>query len=425
MTSTARLLCLMGSGETAPPMASVHADLMRRVDSPPGRAVMLDTPYGFQENADEISARARAYFRVNVGHPLEVASLRDQESADPIALARLHDQLGDARYIFAGPGSPSYALRQWRGTQVPELIASHFAGGGCATFASAAAIVLGRFALPVYEIYKVGEPAHWLDGLDLLAPLGLDLVVIPHYDNAEGGTHDTRYCYMGERRLQQLEQQLPGGIAILGVAEHTAAIIDLDAQTLEVRGRGFVALRRDGREGRFEAGPPIDLDQLRRDEGAYQSMPPSDAHLPTNQRTPSSAISPLEEAENRRLDFDRALDRSDGGAALAALLTLDEQLTSWAADTLDSDALARARSIYRGMLVRLGEASQRGLADPNQVVAPFVELALRVRDEARREQRYLDADMVREGLAELQVEVRDTPSGTRWSLTDRDDGFDA
>src|SRR2546421_273365 len=180
---------------------------------------------------------------------------------------------------------------------------------------------------------------------------------------------------------------LAGGIAILGVAEHTAAIIDLDAQTLEVRGRGFVALRRDGRERRFEAGPPIDLDQLRRDEGAYQSMPPSDAHLPTNQRTPSSAISPLEEAENRRLDFDRALDRSDGGAALAALLTLDEQLTSWAADTLDSDALARARSIYRGMLVRLGEASQRGLADPNQVVAPFVELALRVRDEARREQR--------------------------------------
>src|SRR5207302_10542635 len=130
MTSTARLLCLMGSGETAPPMASVHADLMRRVDSPPGRAVMLDVPYGFQENADEISARARAYFRVNVGHPLEVASLRDQESADPIALARLHDQLGDARYIFAGPGSPSYALRQWRGTQGPELIAAHFARGG-------------------------------------------------------------------------------------------------------------------------------------------------------------------------------------------------------------------------------------------------------------------------------------------------------
>src|SRR5438309_3185192 len=347
MTSTARLLCLMGSGETAPPMASVHADLMRRVASPPGRAVMLDTPYGFQENADEISARARAYFRVNVGHPLEVASLRDQESADPIALARHHDQLGDARYIFARPGSPSYALRQWRGTQVPELIASHFAGGGCATFASAAAIVLGRFALPVYEIYKVGEPAHWLDGLDLLAPLGLDVVVIPHYDNAEGGTHDTRYCYMGERRLHQLEQQLPGGIAILGVAEHTAAIIDLDAQTLEVRGRGFVALRRHGIEHHFEPGPPIHLDQLHRGAGGIEVRPgPGPIQAADRHRQSSTAITPFEAAEHQRRAFERALERSDADAALAALLALDDQLMSWTADTLSSDAFERARSIY-------------------------------------------------------------------------------
>src|SRR2546421_9405751 len=170
MTSTARLLCLMGSGETAPPMASVHADLMRRVDSPPGRAVMLDTPYGFQENADEISARARAYFRVNVGHPLEVASLRDQESADPVALARLHDQLGDARYIFAGPGSPSYALRQWRGNQVTQPIASHLARGGWAPLPPAAAPVPCRVALPPVERYKVWGPPPWLAPLHPPAP---------------------------------------------------------------------------------------------------------------------------------------------------------------------------------------------------------------------------------------------------------------
>src|SRR6266571_3494942 len=33
-------------------------------------------------------------------------------------------------------------------------------------------------------------------------------VVIPHYDNAEGGTHDTRFCYLGERRLAALEALL-------------------------------------------------------------------------------------------------------------------------------------------------------------------------------------------------------------------------
>ena len=425
MTASARLLCLMGSGETAPPLAPVHADLMRRVDSPPGPAAMLDTPYGFQENADEISARARTYFRTTVGRPLDVATLRDRDFAHPVALERLYHQLRNARYIFAGPGSPSYALRQWRGTLIPELIARHFADGGCVTFASAAAIALGRFALPVYEIYKVGDPAHWIDGLDLLAPLGLDVVVIPHYDNAEGGSHDTRYCYMGEKRMHQLERQLPSGIAILGVAEHTAAVIDLEAKTLEVRGHGFVALRRDGIERRFEPGWPIDLDQLRREAGGIEDRPAPEMTLPRHKRTKSpSATSPLKEAEDRSRDFARALERSDADAALAALLALDERLMGWAADTLDSDALDRARSIYRGMLVRLGEASRRGLADPNQLVAPFVELALRVRDEARREQRYLDADLVRDALAELQVEVRDTPSGTQWSLTARRNGFD-
>jgi hypothetical protein len=108
MTSTTRLLCIMGSGETAPTMVPVHADLMRRAASPPRPAVMLDTPYGFQENATEISAKAVGYFRVNVGNPLEVASLMDSETAEPLAIERVHNQLRDARSgTGAGRASPS------------------------------------------------------------------------------------------------------------------------------------------------------------------------------------------------------------------------------------------------------------------------------------------------------------------------------
>src|SRR5258708_19044871 len=172
----------MGSGETAPTMVWVHAELMARAGSPPGVGVMLDTPYGFQENASEISAKTTGYFSVNVGHPIEVASLRDSSSADALALERVHNQVRAASYVFAGPGSPSYALRQWRGSRVPDLLAEHLSGGGAITFASAAATSLGRLALPVYEIYKVGEPPHWLDGLHLLAAGRLDLAPIPPYD---------------------------------------------------------------------------------------------------------------------------------------------------------------------------------------------------------------------------------------------------
>ena len=84
--------------------------------------------------------------------------------------------------------------------------------GGILTMASAAALTLGVLTIPVYEIYKVGDEPGWLPGLDLLgAATGLRAAVVPHYDNAEGGNHDTRFCYMGERRLRQLEAQLPDG----------------------------------------------------------------------------------------------------------------------------------------------------------------------------------------------------------------------
>src|SRR5258708_32829901 len=115
---------------------------------------------------------------------------------------------------------------------------------------------------------RVGEPGQWVEGLELLAEVGLDFAVIPHYDNAQGGTHDTRYCYMGERRLRQLEEMLPDRAGILGVAEHTAAIFDLGAGTLEVRGRGFVAVRRQAAQRPVEPGPGAGIDPPRQSTGA-------------------------------------------------------------------------------------------------------------------------------------------------------------
>ena len=45
-------------------------------------------------------------------------------------------------------------------------LASVVQAGGTVTFASAASLTLGRKTIPVYEIYKVGEPPRWLDGLE-------------------------------------------------------------------------------------------------------------------------------------------------------------------------------------------------------------------------------------------------------------------
>ena len=66
--------------------------------------------------------------------------------------------------------------------------------------------------MPVYEIYKSGADPAWAPGTNLLERLtGLRAALIPHYDNTEGGTHSTRFCYLGERRLRFLEGALPEG----------------------------------------------------------------------------------------------------------------------------------------------------------------------------------------------------------------------
>src|SRR6202035_5741297 len=181
-----RLLCIMGSGETTPTMVSVHADLLSRLGSRPVPAVLLDTPFGFQENAADISEPTVAYFRDHVGVPISLASFRKREQATALEYETMLSRCAEPRYVFAGPGSPSYALRQWLGTAVPELLAAKLRDGGCVTLASAAAVGIGMYALPVYEVYKVGEDPRWLDGLDPIGITGLRVAVVPHYKHAEG-----------------------------------------------------------------------------------------------------------------------------------------------------------------------------------------------------------------------------------------------
>jgi hypothetical protein len=57
-----RILAIIGSGETSPTMVTVHKSLIERLSPGRRRAVLLETPYGFQENAANVSARAQAYF---------------------------------------------------------------------------------------------------------------------------------------------------------------------------------------------------------------------------------------------------------------------------------------------------------------------------------------------------------------------------
>jgi hypothetical protein len=412
MSTTARILAIMGSGETSPTMVKTHRQLIGRLTQP--NAVVLDTPYGFQENAPELALRAVEYFDVSVNTVISPLGLTRMIDADPLVVQQGLSALTDADYVFAGPGSPTYALRQWKNTQVSHILHEKLQRGGIVTFASAAALTLGTRTVPVYEIYKCGEEPYWLEGLNLLSELGIPAVVIPHYNNAEGGHHDTRFCYLGETRLNTLEQQLDDGEYVLGVDEHTGIVIDLNERTAEVVGNGVVTLRVKGNSTTFASGEVLSLEQLQNPTVTPSATPPPSVVV---QEVPEVvATSLVAVAQQRRDEFESALAAGDANGATRAVLELENDIKLWSSDTLTGSDADAAREILRSMIVKLGTAATGGLADPRERVAPYVEALLAIRKIVRAEKRFDLSDIVRDALALAHIEVRDTPDGVEWLL---------
>lgn len=421
-------LVLMGSGETTPTMVTTHKALLaaQRARGGPGalRASLLDTPYGFQENAAEITGKAIQYFGHNIGQAVEHVPAGRVEGAPGVQVEQALDAVRRSDWVFAGPGSPTYAQRQWAAAPFVDALAEVCNRGGTVVLASAAAVTAGERTVPVYEIYKAGAPPAWADGMGLLRRLtGWQAVVVPHFDNAEGGTHDTRFCYLGGRRLAAMEADLPAGTWILGVDEHTACVLDLAAGTLRVEGRGGVHVRRDGVVvADLAAGttsPMADVEAAATGRIASTgTAPAAAAPQPSSGARNTPATTPIATLEEQLQDlhgrFGAALDADDADAATAAALDTEQAIRDWAADTLDADVSDRAVAQLRAMLTRLGDLAAAGMHDHRDLVRPHIETLLHVREDARTRKAFEVADHIRVHMDADGVRVEDTREGTRW-----------
>ena len=123
-------IVLMGSGELTATMVEVHKSLLAS-ETRRDKAVFLDTPAGFQPNVDQISAKAVEYFRTRVQRAMKVASFKSKEHADPVEAEESFQRLREAQYTLIGPGSPTYAVRQWFDTPVPTILVTRIEQGGC------------------------------------------------------------------------------------------------------------------------------------------------------------------------------------------------------------------------------------------------------------------------------------------------------
>jgi peptidase E len=415
MSSKKGIIALMGSGELTATMVEVHKELLARVDQPP-KAIFLDTPAGFQLNVDQLSERAVEYFRKHVQQHMLLASFKSKEWSTEYEAEKTLHKLRQANFILIGPGSPTYAVRQWQGTSVPEMITRQVEEGGCLVAASAAALTVGRFTLPVYEIYKVGQDLHWVEGINVLENFGFNLVIIPHWNNAEGGTHDTRFCFMGESRFSKLESMLPKDVSVFGLDEHTACLIDLAKDEAEIKGLGSATLRRRGEEIVFEKGDRFSLEVLRGgafgEEGRGKSSQAEAAKLVSSSEAESfwDRIHKFQEA------FRTGLEKHDSKKATNALLELDRAIWKGKEDLENEEFISQAREVLRDLIVLFGMKLESSPKDETECLAPVIEELLSLRQRFRENKKWEEADAIRESLERGDVVIEDTQEGSRWRL---------
>ena len=408
MPATKGIIALMGSGEFTASMVEVHKGLLTGLPQPP-RAVFLDTPAGFQLNADQLFEKAADYFRQRILHPLSLASFKSKETLSPLQAEQTFHTLREADYILIGPGSPTYALRQWQGTPIPDLFVRRIEQGACLVAASAAALTVGKFTLPVYEIYKVGQDLYWAEGLDILGRFGFQLVVIPHWNNAEGGTHDTRFCYLGEPRLKRLEALLPAEVPILGLDEHTACLIDFDKKSVTVKGIGQVVLRQKGKEKLLTKGGALPLEVL-----SWEDWSPRKKPIPQALQREEQREGFWERIHSLEAAFDEGLDKRQSVEIINALLDLDHLIWKGLQEGENEEFIIQAREVFRDRIVFLGSRLESLPADEKGTLPPLIEALVELRESFRREKLWKEADALRACLQRAGILLEDTPEGPRW-----------
>ena len=415
MTKILGKFALMGSGELSGTMVETHKRLLADIKLP-GKAFFLDTPAGFQENVDLLARRAVKYFEEQVLHKMEVATFKSAETAISKDFEQVSRQLSEAKYALLGPGSPTYTVRQLKDTTVPTLLSAMVIKGGCLVSASAAALTMGSHTLPVYEIYKVGQPLYWDDGLNILGHLGLDIVVIPHWNNAEGGNHDTRFCYMGERRFLALEQQLPLETTILGIDEHTACILDFSAGTAHVEGLGQITIRCGGVEKSYGRGETITFEQLVCMEDLNKSLAAveEEESVPTGSQYKREDVPFWDRLHEIEDAFQQALQENDTTSMTTQLLEADHFIWQAQLDLENPEFISQGRELFREMIVLAGTGFERSTQEiPGKFEALISDIVM-LREDYRQEKRWIEADRLRDILKSAGITLEDTANGPRW-----------
>ncbi|MCI0551582.1 MAG: cysteinyl-tRNA synthetase [Anaerolineae bacterium] len=274
-------IAFLGSGETSLAGGRIFESLARFI-SDPLRIALMETPAGFELNSAQVAGRVGDFFQTrlqNFKPVIDLIPARKRDSAFSPDDPEIIKPLLYSNMIFMGPGSPTYAIRHLKDTLAWDVIRARHRLGATLVFASAATISIGAHSLPVYEIYKVGQDVHVVDGLNLFKDFGVHLSFIPHWNNAEGGVDlDTSRCFVGMDRFTEWCNLVPSENTTLGLDEHTGIIMDFESGTCEVSGVSSVSLVRECDPEIYSSGSKFPLNEL----GEIHIPDPIEKDIPTD-----------------------------------------------------------------------------------------------------------------------------------------------
>ncbi len=245
-------LVLFGSGEMDSSGRRVHELLVKSFPAPV-KIALVTTPAGFEASPDFWYAKLRQFLIKGLANFKPQITLTNKKLPEKVD------------YIHAGAGSPTYAARVFKSSSLWQVMIERWRRGAALSLASASALAAGRFVLPVYEIYKAGEELHWQEGLNLFSRFDLDLTIVTHWNNQEGGQDiDTSRCFMGKKRWRKLLKLLPAETTVIGIDELTSLIFWLDQKIIAVFGKGQVVLINQNKEIKLDSGKYYHLETLSR-----------------------------------------------------------------------------------------------------------------------------------------------------------------
>lgn len=289
-------IAFLGSGETSLAGGRIFESLVRDIQGPL-RIALMETPAGFELNSAQVVGRVGEFMASrlqNYKPVIDIVPARKKNSAFDPDDPEIIKPLLYANMIFMGPGSPTYAIRQLKDTLAWDVIRARHRLGATLIFASAATISVGAHALPVYEVYKVGQDIHVVDGLNFFADFGLHISFIPHWNNADGGVDlDTSRCFVGMDRFAEWCKLVPEENTTVGLDEHTGIILDFETSTCEVSGVSSISLVRDcdPQPKMYPSGTTFDLSEL----GDIHIPDPIQQDIPSAVWDMLSNVSALEE----------------------------------------------------------------------------------------------------------------------------------